>query len=85
MAMHLAPHIVKTAQLARGDVKGYPYKYLPRSGFVGKVSYPYRFDEITANGCLGDGRQATPEAGKAMVEKCLERAAEFLEDYIVRG
>jgi creatinine amidohydrolase len=85
MAMHLAPHIVKTAQLAPGDVKGYPYKYLARSGFVGKVSYPYRFDEITANGCLGDGRQATPEAGKAMVEKCLERAAEFLEDYIGRG
>jgi creatinine amidohydrolase len=81
-AMYLVPHIVKTDQLAKGEVKGYPYKYLNPRGYTAKVSYPYSFDEITANGCLGDGTRATREIGEAVVEKCLERAAEFLEDYI---
>jgi creatinine amidohydrolase len=81
-SMYLAPHIVKTDQLAKGDVKGYPYKYLSPAGVGRRVNYPYSFDQITANGCLGDATQATREIGEAVVEKCFERAAEFVEDYL---
>ncbi len=29
MSMYLAPHIVKTDKLAKGDIKGYPYTLNP--------------------------------------------------------
>jgi creatinine amidohydrolase len=81
MSMYLAPHIVKTDKLAKGDMKGYPYILNPGGGGR-KVNYPYSFDTVTANGCLGDATQATAEKGKVMIDVCLDRAAEFLEDYI---
>jgi creatinine amidohydrolase len=80
MSMYLAPHIVKTEQLAKGEVKSYPYTFNPGGG-ARKINYPYSFDTVTANGCLGDATQATREKGQAMIEVCLERAAEFLEEY----
>jgi creatinine amidohydrolase len=81
MSMYLAPHIVKTAHLAKGDVKGYPYTLNPGGGSR-KIGYPYSFETITANGCLGDATQASQDKGRVMIEACLERAAEFLRDYI---
>ncbi len=81
MSMYLAPHIVKTDTLAKGDIKGYPYTLNPGGGSR-KVNYPYSFDAVTANGCLGDATQATAEKGRVMIEACLDRASEFLEDYI---
>lgn len=38
--------------------------------------------EETANGCLGDATQAAQDKGQAMIEVGLERAAEFLEEYV---
>ncbi len=81
MSMYLTPHIVKTSQLAKGEIKGYPYTLNPGGGGR-KVNYPYAFDTLTANGCLGDATQATPEKGQVMVDACLDRAAEFLESYM---
>ena len=81
MSMYLAPHIVKTEHLAKGEVKGYPYVLNPGGGGR-KINYPYSFDAVTANGCLGDATQAAPEKGEAMISACLDRAAEFLDDYI---
>lgn len=81
MSMYLAPHIVKTEQLAKGEVKGYPYPLNPGGG-ARKIGYPYRFDALTANGCLGDATHATREQGETMIAACLDRAAEFLAEYI---
>ncbi len=81
MSMYLAPHIVKTDQLAKGDIKGYPYVLNPGGGRR-RVNYPYSFDTVTANGCLGDATQASREKGKVMVDACLDHAAEFLDSYI---
>jgi creatinine amidohydrolase len=81
MSMYLAPHIVKVEQLAKGEVKGYPYTLNPGGGSR-KVGYPYSFDTITANGCLGDATQASREKGEVMINACLDRASEFLKDYI---
>jgi creatinine amidohydrolase len=76
-AMYLAPHTVRHEALAPGEFKGYPYRYL---GEGYNLAYAYRFDEITANGALGDATLASVELGKEIIDAALERAVEFLED-----
>jgi creatinine amidohydrolase len=78
-AMVLAPHTVRQETFAPGEFKGYPYRHLGE-GF--NLSYFYRFDEITANGALGDARLASEELGWEIVEAALKVAVEFLEDFI---
>ena len=46
------------------------------------LTYPYRFDEITANGTLGDATQASEELGRDIVETARNHAVEFLQDFI---
>ena len=78
-AMFLAPHTVRRESLAPGEFKGYPYRNLGQ-GY--NLAYAYRFDEITANGALGDATQASEELGWAIVETALEKAVELAEDLI---
>ena len=78
-AMALARWIVKEDRLAAGEVKGYPYVHL---GAGYHLDVPYTFDELTANGALGDATHASRELGEAIVEQALERAIEFLEDFM---
>jgi creatinine amidohydrolase len=78
-ALYLAPHTVRREMLAPGEFKGYPYRHLDK-GF--HLSYAYRFDEITANGALGDATQASEELGRDIIEAALEKAVDFLEDFI---
>ena len=78
-AMVLAPHTVRREAFTVGHFKGYPYRHLGK-GF--NLAYPYRFDEITENGALGDATLASEELGWAIVEEALKHAIEFLEDFI---
>ncbi len=78
-AMVLAPHTVRREALTAGEFKGYPYRHLGQ-GF--NLAYAYRFDEITANGALGDATLASEELGHEIVEAALQHAVEFLEDFI---
>jgi creatinine amidohydrolase len=78
-AMYLAPHTVRRETLSPGEFKGYPYRHL---GEGYNLAYAYRFDEITANGALGDATLASVELGKEIVESALEKAVEFLEDFL---
>ena len=78
-AMILAPHTVRQEALTPGEFKGYPYRHLGK-GF--NLAYHYRFDEITANGALGDATQASEELGRDIVEAALNYAVEFLQDFI---
>jgi creatinine amidohydrolase len=78
-AIFLAPHTVRQEALAPGEYTGYPYRHLGE-GF--NLGYPYRFDEITANGALGDATKASEELGREIIEAALEKAVEFLEDFI---
>jgi creatinine amidohydrolase len=81
-ALYLAPHTVRQEALAPGEYKGYPYRHLGEGYNLG---YSYRFDEITANGALGDATKASWELGQAIIEAALEKAVEFLEDFIAEG
>lgn len=78
-ALFLAPHTVRQEALAPGEYKGYPYRHLGK-GF--NLGYAYRFDEITANGALGDATLASEELGREIVAAALDKAVEFLEDFI---
>jgi creatinine amidohydrolase len=78
-ALYLAPHTVREEALVAGVFKGYPYRHLGE-GF--NLSYPYSFDEITANGALGDATKASTELGMEIIEAALKNAIEFLEDFI---
>ncbi|MBI5301563.1 MAG: creatininase family protein [Chloroflexi bacterium] len=80
-AMYLAPHVVKRDRITRGAVKGYPYKFLGK-GNNGGIIVPYTFDEITANGALGDATLATEEFGKEVIDAALSKATEFLIDFM---
>jgi creatinine amidohydrolase len=78
-AMVLAPHTVRHEALTPGEFKGYPYRHLGE-GF--NLGYAYRFDEITANGALGDATLASEELGQEIIEAALDVAVEFVQDFI---
>ena len=80
LAMALAPQIVRTAALAPGQVRPLPPHGDPSGN--AKVDLPWRFDELTANGALGDARLATREDGERLASLVLDRAAAFLEDFL---
>jgi creatinine amidohydrolase len=78
-ALYLAPQTVRKEALVPGEFKGYPYRHL---GEGYNLAYAYAFDEITANGALGDATLASEALGRDIVEQALQRAVEFLEDFI---
>jgi creatinine amidohydrolase len=81
LALALAPHLVRTDKLAPGKIRPRPYRNSDPSGSA-KVEVPYRFDELTENGALGDARLATREDGERLAAAVLERASAFLEDFL---
>lgn len=69
-AYYLAPHLVRTERLEKGDiVSGGRWEQMrpgnPIQGF-------YRYEEMTRNGCIGDATQASHAIGEAIVKEALE-------------
>lgn len=77
-AMYLAPEIVKRATLSPGKLVLSNLK-LRKLGQESGVSIPFRFDQLTENGCLGDATQASVELGRDTFEAALERICLFVE------
>lgn len=80
--LYLAPWAVREEALAPGQLLEQAY---PHAAWSGPVHVPYSFDEITANGALGDARAASAEFGEAIIETALNRLAEFVEAFIEEG
>jgi creatinine amidohydrolase len=80
-ALYLAPNVVTRKRITRGATKGFPYKFLGK-GNNSSIVVPYTFDEITDNGALGDATLATEERGKAIIDEALNKAVEFLIDFM---
>lgn len=81
IALALAPELVRREALAPGELRP------QRMPFVDPwqahhLSMPQAFEEITANGALGDARQASEEFGQAIVERVIGRAQAFLEAFL---
>jgi creatinine amidohydrolase len=80
-AMELVPSIVKHGSLAPGEITDLQREFERRARKYG-VTIPYRFDQLTRNGALGDATQASPEFGREMIENALENFTGFCDDLI---
>ena len=81
----MAPRLVRPEALAKGEELPPRYRHTalagggaPAGAFVDAAA---SFEEITANGNIGDARLATREDGEAAVALAVERLVEFLEDF----
>lgn len=81
MAMELVPEIVKTSSLAAGDITELGYGFRGSASKYG-VNIPYRFDQITRNGALGDATQASAEFGKELIDSALSNFTAFCDELI---
>ena len=80
-AMYLAPRIVKRDQLAAGDMTELTYGFRQQMRRY-NVTVPYRFDQYTRNGALGDARNASLEYGTALMESALRNFVRFTEELV---
>ena len=55
------------------------YEFRKTLGAYG-VSVPYRFDEYTRNGALGDARRSTVEYGNDIIDSALRNFVAFTEE-----
>lgn len=85
LGLAIAPQIVRTDDLAKGEELPPRFRHTalagggaPAGAFVDAAAM---FDEITANGNIGDARLATREDGEAIVALAVDRLVEFLEDF----
>jgi creatinine amidohydrolase len=81
VGLAVAPDTVRTEALAPGEVLDLPWRFAGNLvPFAAQVAFT--FHEMTRNGAFGDARQATREAGEAIVATAIERAAVFLRDFV---
>lgn len=74
-ALYLAPHLVHTDRLEKGDIQEGNWRLL-RPGNA--VQGTYQYEEMTANGCIGDATKSSYEAGREIVEEALDNLADSL-------
>jgi len=80
--MYLWPQSVRQDRLTKGELQPGYVEGLKRSKvFPNEALY---FDEMTANGALGDATFASAEIGRELVETALDRYAEHFRDWMVR-
>ncbi|MGF9715166.1 creatininase family protein [Paenibacillus naphthalenovorans] len=79
-ALYLAPHLVRTDKLAKGDIleTGRWKKLRPGNPLQGF----YYYEEMTLNGNLGDATKASREIGEEIVETALERLTKAVKDVL---
>ncbi len=81
MAMALIPHVVKTDALAAGELTDLMYEFRPSLQKY-NVTVPYRFDEYTRNGALGDARRSTLAYGQDMIDSSLRNFVAFTQEVV---
>lgn len=81
LAMYLAPDIVKVHALEKGQIIDPAYAAGMISGPAG-ITEPRYFDQVSANGAMGDATYASLEAGQALAHDVEDRLAESLERFL---
>lgn len=80
-ALALVPQVVKQGALAKGEITELGSGF-NRLASRYNVSIPYRFDQLTRNGALGDATQATEEFGREWIESALSNFTAFCDELI---
>jgi creatinine amidohydrolase len=79
----LVPHLVRRELLAAGTTR---LAELDALGTLtrrkGGPTLAARYDQLSANGVLGDPRRATPEDGAALVDAIVARIADFVTEWL---
>ncbi len=68
-ALYLAPQLVRLDKLEKGDIVEGKWRNL-RPG--NPLQGTYQYEEMTANGCIGDATKASYEIGEKVVEEALD-------------
>jgi len=79
-AYYLAPHLIREDRLEKGDIREGNWRLLRPNG---AVQGTYQYEEMTANGCIGDATKASFEAGKAIVEEALDNLERSLRQLLL--
>ncbi|HBZ08776.1 MAG TPA: creatininase family protein [Bacillus bacterium] len=75
-AFYLAPELIRTEKLQKGEIQETGrWKHL-RPGCA--LQGFYHYEEMTANGCIGDASQAEFEIGRQIVEEALDNLSREL-------
>lgn len=75
-------HMVNADAWAPGEIREPMYPHAGFAGMPARIQVPNYFDEVTANGALGDARGSSWEYGRSTVEAACDRIVEFLEAFI---
>lgn len=75
-AMYLAPHLIRMDRLTKGEINSGEKWELLRPGKA--IQGFYHYEEMTKNGCIGDGTKASFELGEMIVEEALVNLADDL-------
>ena len=81
LAMYLTPNIAKVGALEKGQIIDPSYVGGMSAGPTSAVE-PRRFDQVTANGAMGDATYASEEAGEALARDVEDRLTEYLERFL---
>ncbi len=77
--LYLAPWTVRGESLAAGEPLEPEYPFTSASG---PIHTAYTIDELSANGVLGDARDASFERGERIISTALDRACAFIDAFI---
>ena len=77
--LYLWPDAVRTEALTAGEIVRSTRERAVQAPWASEAHF---FDEITANGCLGDARKASAEIGRELVETGLDRAVSYLKAFM---
>lgn len=78
-ALYLAPHLVRLDKLIKGDIQEGAWKLLrPGQPIQGQ----YQYEEMTANGCIGNAPAGSYEIGKEIIEEALSNLSSSLMQYL---
>lgn len=75
-------HMINSDTLAPGDIQAQRFPHAGFAGMPARIQVPSYFDEVTANGALGDARGSSWDYGRSTVELACDRIVEFLEAFI---
>ncbi len=74
--LHLVPELI-------GDKANWP-KVMPKEDrFPDVIKYP-ALTELTPNGTIGDATVASAEKGKLLLDRCIDRMADFIENVFLK-
>ncbi|MBU8908239.1 creatininase family protein [Desertibacillus haloalkaliphilus] len=80
-ALYLAPYLVRLDRIEKGDIQPGRWEML-RPG--NPIQGPYKYEEMTKNGCIGDATKASEEIGRQVVEEALDHLATSIQKLLIK-